>query len=127
LPYIGDLSPAPGAHDIKYTLPKTGPWAFASRCNTTPLNKGLIMTSTMPSQPANSYRITLNLENPESRMDNVLLNALREQEENEKLRLVSRTQLKEMFNQKKIMIKGQRAKSSSALAKGITYVDILGY
>jgi hypothetical protein len=81
----------------------------------------------MPSQPANSYRITLNLENPESRMDNVLLNALREQEENEKLRLVSRTQLKEMFNQKKIMIKGQRAKSSSALAKGITYVDILGY
>ncbi len=85
------------------------------------------MTSTMPSQPANSYRITLNLENPESRMDNVLLNALREQEENEKLRLVSRTQLKEMFNQKKIMIKGQRAKSSSALAKGITYVDILGY
>lgn len=85
------------------------------------------MTSTMPSQPANSYRITLNLEAPESRMDNVLLNALREQEENAQLRLVSRTQLKEMFNQKKIMIKGQRAKSSSSLAKGITYVDILGF
>jgi hypothetical protein len=83
------------------------------------------MNSTIPAQPANSTRITLNLENPESRMDNVLLNAMREQDENEKLKAVSRTQLKEMFLNKRILIKGQRAKSSSSLARGITYVDIL--
>lgn len=84
-------------------------------------------TSTIPTQPANSFRITLDLAAPESRMDNALLNAIRLQEENEKLKSVSRTMLKELFAQKKIMIKGQRAKSSSALAKGITYVDILGF
>jgi hypothetical protein len=83
------------------------------------------MNSTIPAQPANSTRITLNLENPESRIDNVLLNAMREQDENEKLKAVSRTQLKEMFLNKRILIKGQRAKSSSSLARGITYVDIL--
>lgn len=83
--------------------------------------------TTIPAQPANSYRITLNLEQPESRMDNVLLNALREQEENLALKNVSRTALKDLFNEKRIMIKGQRAKSSSSLAKGITYVDILGF
>jgi len=85
------------------------------------------MTTTTPAQPANSYRITLNLEAPETRMDNVLLNALREQNENEKLKSVSRSGLKDLFNEKKIFIKGQRAKSSSSLAKGVTYVDILGY
>lgn len=81
----------------------------------------------IPERPANSFRIVLNLEYPESRMDNVLLNALREQDENETLKNISRGALKELFNQKKIMIKGQRAKSNSSLAKGITYVDILGY
>ena len=65
------------------------------------------MNSTIPAQPANSTRITLNLENPESRMDNVLLNAMREQDENEKLKAVSRTQLKEMFLNKRILIKFQ--------------------
>ncbi|MCM2350444.1 MAG: hypothetical protein NDI69_10520 [Bacteriovoracaceae bacterium] len=81
----------------------------------------------VPPQPANSFRIALNLEYPESRMDNVLLNALREQDENEKLKNISRGALKELFNNKQIMIKGQRAKSNSSLAKGITYVDILGF
>lgn len=85
------------------------------------------METTTPTQPENSFRIALNLEYPESRMDNVLLAALREQNENETLKSVSRTQLKDMFLNKKIMIKGQRAKSSSALAKGTTYVDILGF
>lgn len=85
------------------------------------------METTTPTQPENSFRIALNLEHPESRMDNVLLAALREQNENETLKAVSRTQLKEMFLNKKIMIKGQRAKSSSALARGTTYVDILGF
>lgn len=81
----------------------------------------------VPEKPANSFRVILKLEYPESRMDNVLLNALREQDENEELKNISRGALKELFNQKKIMIKGQRAKSNSSLAKGITYVDILGY
>lgn len=79
----------------------------------------------IPEQPANSFRIALNLDFPESRMDNVLLNALREQDENLTLKHISRGALKELFNQKKIMIKGQRAKSNSSLAKGTTYVDIL--
>lgn len=83
--------------------------------------------SNIPPQPENSFRIALTLEYPESRMDNVLLDALREQDENPKLKMISRGGLKELFNQKKIMIKGQRAKSNSALAKGVTYVDILGY
>jgi 23S rRNA-/tRNA-specific pseudouridylate synthase len=81
----------------------------------------------IPPQPQNSFRIVLELEYPESRMDNVLLNALREQNENEKLKNISRSALKDLFNQKKILIKGQRAKSNSALAKGTTYVDILGF
>ena len=46
---------------------------------------------------------------------------------NEILKIISKAALKELFNEKKILIKGQRAKSSSALAKGTTYVDILGY
>ncbi len=79
----------------------------------------------IPEKPANAFRVTLNLNYPESRMDNVLLNALREQDENESLKTISRSVLKELFNQKKVMIKGQRAKSNSSLAKGTTYVDIL--
>ena len=85
------------------------------------------MSHSIPEQPANSFRITLNLVSAESRMDNVLLEALRTQDENEKLKHISRTALKDLFNESKIFIKGQRAKSSSALAKGITYVDIIGF
>jgi hypothetical protein len=85
------------------------------------------MTNSEPVRPPNSFRIALNLEHPESRMDNVLLNALREQDENPTLRNISRGALKQLFNDKKILIKGQRAKSNSALAKGTTYVDILGF
>lgn len=85
------------------------------------------MTVTTPEQPANSFRIALNLEHPETRMDNVLLNALREQSDNAELKNISRSALKDLFNNKKIFIKGQRAKSNSSLAKGVTYVDILGY
>lgn len=85
------------------------------------------MTVTIPERPPKSFRIELNLAAPEPRMDNVLLNALREQDENMTLKHISRGALKELFNNKKILIKGQRAKSNSALAKGITYVDILGF
>ena len=83
--------------------------------------------TTIPEQPANSFRIELHLDYSESRMDNILLNALREQNENQALKSISRTALKDLFNEKKIFIKGQRAKSNSSLAKGTTYVDILGF
>ena len=85
------------------------------------------MTTNEPPRPPKSFRIALTLDYPEERMDNTLLKALREQNEHEVLKNISRAALKELFNQKKIMIKGQRAKSNSALAKGVTYVDILGY
>lgn len=84
-------------------------------------------TPTTPAQPENSFRIALNVPYGESRMDNVLLDALRAQDENAALKAISRAALKDLFGTKKIMIKGQRAKSSSALAKGTTYVDILGF
>ena len=86
------------------------------------------MTDTnVPPKISNAYRITLNLDQPESRLDNVLLNACREQTENPNLKIISRGALKALFNDKKIFIKGQRAKSSSALARGTTYVDIVGF
>lgn len=81
----------------------------------------------IPERPDNSFRIILNLDYPESRMDNTLLNALRNQSENLTLKNISRGALKELFSNKKILIKGQRAKSNSSLAKGVTYVDILGF
>ncbi len=84
-------------------------------------------TETTPAQPANSFRIAINLDHAEPRIDNVLLNALRDQNENDTLKAMSRTLLKNLFAEKRILIKGQRAKSSSSLAKGTTYVDILGY
>lgn len=85
------------------------------------------MTDHIPPRPKNSFRIVLNLDYPESRIDNVLLEALRNQDENLTLKHISRGALKDLFSNSKIMIKGQRAKSSSALAKGTTYVDILGF
>lgn len=85
------------------------------------------MDNNIPEKPSNSFRIILKLDYPESRMDNILLNALREQNENITLKNISRSALKELFNNKKILIKGQRAKSNSSLAKGLTYVDILGF
>lgn len=85
------------------------------------------MAHNTPEKPANAYRIALELEHAESRMDNVLLEALRQQDENGALKAISRSGLKTLFNESKIQIKGQRCRSSSALAKGITYVDILGF
>jgi hypothetical protein len=85
------------------------------------------MNITEPIKPNKSFRVTLNLDYPESRLDNVLLATLREQNENLTLKNISRSGLKNLFNNKKIEIKGQRAKSNSSLAKGVTYVDILGF
>lgn len=81
----------------------------------------------VPPRPPKSFRITLELNRAEKRLDTVLLTAIKAQNEDLNLREISRTKFKELFNSGKIMIKGQRATPSSAVAKGITYVDILGY
>jgi RNA-binding protein YlmH len=80
-----------------------------------------------PEKPNKAFRVTLELTNPERRLDSVLLNALRKQNLHLELRNLSRASLKELFKKKKIRIKGQIALPSSSLAKGTTYVDVLGY
>lgn len=81
---------------------------------------------TPPQQPPNSFRVTLNL-SESLRIDGVLLDALRAQTENPTLKNVSRRMLKELFKKKQIQLKGQSARPSSMLAKGVTFVDILGF
>lgn len=83
--------------------------------------------SDLPHQPPNSYRVTLVLAWPRPRLDQALLEALRSQNQIMALRNISRTEFKELFKNKRIQIKGQSARPSSALAKGTTYVDILGF
>ncbi|MBT4792522.1 MAG: hypothetical protein HON90_13200 [Halobacteriovoraceae bacterium] len=78
-----------------------------------------------PAQPQNSFRITLELEESEPRLDSVLLDALKKQKENETLSLMSKTLLKKLFIEKKILIKGQNAKAKSPVNVGTTYIDIL--
>jgi hypothetical protein len=56
-----------------------------------------------------------------------LMRALREQKDNLKLRVLSRTEFKQLFKEKRILIKGQAATPSSSLAAGTTYVDIIGF
>lgn len=85
------------------------------------------MENNIPAQPANSARVILTLSAPEKRMDNKLLETIRNQNENMKLKNLSRAALKKLFNDGKIQIKNQKAKTSSSLAKGTTYVDILGF
>ncbi len=85
------------------------------------------MEDNIPPKPDNSFRITLDLMRPAGRLDAVLLQAIKGQNENLTLREISRTTFKELFNSGKIQIKGQNARPSSGLAKGITYVDILGF
>lgn len=83
------------------------------------------MSENVPPRPPNSTRITLELGRSVSRLDTVLLAAIRAQDENVKLKAISRVEFKELFNNGKVTIKGQRAKPSSGLAAGTTYVDIL--
>jgi hypothetical protein len=80
-----------------------------------------------PPKPPKSFRVVLDLSRPEPRLDVVLLAALKAQNENLNLREISRTKFKELFTTGKVMIKGQKATPSSKIAKGLTYVDILGY
>ncbi|MBY0553967.1 hypothetical protein K2P97_05530 [bacterium] len=83
------------------------------------------MYDNVPAQPKNSFRVVLELNRAEKRLDNVLLAALREQSENIDLKNISRTEFKDLFKNGKVSIKGHNAKTSSAVAKGTTYVDIL--
>jgi hypothetical protein len=83
--------------------------------------------SHVPEQPPHSYRFTLTVNHRMPRLDALLLEAIRGQEDNQELKRISRTAFKALFNEKKILIKGQAAKPSSSVAAGITYVDILGY
>lgn len=80
-----------------------------------------------PVQPKNSFRVILDLNTSGQRLDAILLKTLRDQSENSDLKNISRAVYKELFSSGKILIKGQRAKPSSTLAKGETFVDILGY
>lgn len=80
-----------------------------------------------PVQPKNSFRVILDLNTSGQRLDAILLKSLRDQKENLNLKNISRSVYKELFSSGKILIKGQRAKPSSTLAKGETFVDILGY
>jgi hypothetical protein len=81
----------------------------------------------VPPRPAKSFRVVLNLNYRADRMDNVLLEALKNQDENLSLKIISRGALKDLFTNSRVLIKGQRAKSNSSIAKGLTYVDILGF
>lgn len=81
----------------------------------------------VPPRPPKSFRIVLELNRAENRLDNILLAAIKGQNENLNLREISRVQFKELFKNGKILIKGQRARPNSSIAKGTTYVDILGY
>lgn len=83
------------------------------------------MTYKIPEIPKNATRIVLNLNFAESRMDKVLMEALRNQSTYPTLKIISRSALKDLFAQGKITIKGQIARPSSAVAKGETFVDIL--
>ncbi|MBC7465387.1 MAG: hypothetical protein H7256_05290 [Bdellovibrio sp.] len=85
------------------------------------------MQEHVPVQPPNSFRIVLTMNRSGERIDAVLLRALREQNDNINLKHISRVPFKDLFQEGKILIKGQRAKTSSTLAHGTTYVDILGY
>ena len=81
----------------------------------------------IPKIPKGAFRIVLELSSPRPRIDQVLLEELRRQNTNIDLRAISRARLKELFKNKRVRIKGQAALPSSSLAKGTTYVDILGY
>lgn len=85
------------------------------------------MQEFIPPRPPKSYRIVLELNRSEKRLDTVLLAAIKQCNDNLNLREITRTKYKELFNNGQILIKGQRATPSSAVAKGITYVDILKY
>ncbi len=84
------------------------------------------MENNIPELRKNAVRVTIELTWPEKRLDNVLLDNIRNQTDNLTLKNISRSSLKQMFADGKIQIKGQKARPSSSLAKGTTYIDIFG-
>ncbi len=108
---------------------KTKPCVFSElkSCSGPNQKQVLKMSANIPPQPPKSTRLVLDLSRSQNRLDNVLLKAIREQNENLNLREISRMTFKELFKSGKVLIKGQRAKPSSGVAAGLTYVDILGY
>ncbi len=80
-----------------------------------------------PKPPHKAFRIKIELTSSRPRLDAVLMDELRKQNRNLALKNISRTEFKALFNKKKIRIKGQPARPSSALASGVTWVDILGF
>ncbi|OUR95645.1 hypothetical protein A9Q84_14170 [Halobacteriovorax marinus] len=83
------------------------------------------MTIQQPEIPANSFRVTLELEDSAERLDVVLFSALTEQDQNQELKNISKGQFKKLFTDKKVLIKGQNAKAKSPVNHGTTFVDIL--
>ena len=79
-----------------------------------------------PVQPPNSFRVKIEL-SVRKRVDTVLLAELKQQDQNQALKNISRTALKKLFKEKRILLKGQSAVPSSLLATGVTFVDILGF
>jgi GMP synthase PP-ATPase subunit len=72
-----------------------------------------------------AFRLKLVMNSRQKRLDVHLLEALRGQDDNESLKRISRSRFKKLFDDKKVLIKGQPAKPSSSLATGTTYVDII--
>ncbi len=91
------------------------------------MNESTHSTPYEPEKPKRSFRLTLTLTSPKPRLDQVLLGELRKQNRNLNLRTLSRNGLKELFKKKWIRIKGQPAVPSSSLARGVTYIDVIGY
>jgi hypothetical protein len=85
------------------------------------------MQDYIPPQAKDSFRIILELNSAAKRLDTVLLAALRNQSENINLKNISRADFKDLFKNGKVLIKGQNARTSSSVAKGLTYIDILGF
>ena len=83
------------------------------------------MTYKIPQQPENSFRVTLELKSSQERLDVPLMDALKNQVENEELSLISKAHLKRLFTEKRVLIKGQNAKPKSPVNSGTTYIDIL--
>ena len=83
------------------------------------------MYDKIPEQPPHSFRVIIERNSRISRMDNTLLEALKKQDDDINFKNISRAALKNLFTTGRVQIKGQRAKPSSALAVGTTYVDIL--
>ncbi len=83
------------------------------------------MTIKQPELIENAFRVTLELEAQAERLDTVLFEALKDQDENQELKDISRGQFKKLFTNKKVLIKGQNAKAKSPVNDGTTFVDIL--